>query len=378
MFGKLEWLSKRHALAITRPIPQKMKGSPKYQMLVLDARASSTMDSPILSVVVVSRNTREMTLRCLRALGGALNGVTAEIFVVDNGSSDGSGGAIAREFPATRLLRNECNRGFGAANNQALRLARGEFVLLLNSDAFPKESAISRLLEYARLHPRGAVFGPRLLNEDGSLQPSCFRFPSPSRAIWEHLLLTAALPDHPVFGDYRGWAHDGEREVDFVSGACWLVRRAAMEEVGTFDENFFLYAEETDWAKRFSQANWKTRFVPDAEVVHLGGGSAGGETGAQPDRVFNEFHRGQERFIRKHFGAGGLLVYRVATVFGACLRTALFGVAALTKPGSRRTSLSMVTQWRRILSWTLGKRGPGLQELEQELEQKSKAEFIGK
>lgn len=316
------------------------------------------MNSPILSVVIVSYNTRELTLRCLRSLNNGLGDVPAEVFLVDNGSTDESAPAIEAEFPAVRLIRNERNRGFGAANNQALRLARGEFVLLLNSDAFPEKPAISRLIECAREHPRVAVLGPRLLNEDGTLQPSCYRFPGPLRSVWENLLLAAALPNHPVFGDYRAWAHDTEREVDFVSGACWLVRRAAMEEVGFFDEDFFLYAEETDWARRFELKGWKTLFVPGAAVVHRGGGSGG----AQPDRVFSEFHRGQERFIRKHFGMSGLMVHRIATVFGAGLRIVLFGAAMMLRPGSREHYRALVAQWRRIGAWTLGRRGPGLQD----------------
>ena len=316
------------------------------------------MSFVMLSVVIVSYNTREMTLRCLRSLDDALQGLEAGIFVVDNGSSDGSAEAIEHEFPAVNLIQNERNRGFGAANNQALRLARGEFVLLLNSDSFPEKTAISHLIECARSYPRGAIFGPRLLNEDGSLQPSCYRFPSPSRSIWENTLLSAAFPNHPIFGDYRAWPHDEKREVDFVIGACWLVRCAAIEEVGLFDEEFFLYAEETDWARRFLKAGWKTLFVPDAQVVHLGGGSGG----AQPDRVFCEFHRGQERFIRKHYGTRGLLVHRFATVFGACLRILLFGAATFLRPGLRHRYKRLVAQWKRILLWNLGRRGPGLQE----------------
>lgn len=316
------------------------------------------MVSLTLSVVVVSYNTRDMTLRCLRTLSRELEGFSAEIFVVDNASCDGSVEAIKSEFPEVKLLVNEGNRGFGAANNQALRLARGEFFLLLNSDAFPHPQAIERLLDCGSSHPRAAVVGPRLLNGDGSLQLSCYRFPSPLKSIWENTLLAAALPDHPIFGDFRNWPHDEEREVDFVIGACWLVRREAAEEVGFFDEEFFLYGEETDWAKRFWAAGWSVLFTPVAEVVHLGGGSGK----VQADKVFNEFQRAQERFMCKHYGGAGLMVYRITTIFGACLRMLLFLVAALCRAHKRRHYLSQIAQWKRILLWSLGKRGPGLQE----------------
>ncbi len=316
------------------------------------------MTSAILSVVIVSYNTRDMTLQCLRALHIALNDMKAEIFVVDNASSDGSAEAIGRDFPNVNLLKNENNHGFGAANNQAIRLAQGEFVLLLNSDAFPAQSAIDRLIECARNQPRGAVFGPRLLNEDGSLQHSCYRFPSPIKSIWENLLLASTFPNHPIFGDYRNWPHDAQREVDFVIGACWLVRRTAIEEIGLFDEEFFLYSEETDWAKRFQKAGWKTFFVPEAEVTHLGGISGA----TQADRVFCEFHRGQERFMRKHYGQFGLTIYRLTTVMGACLRIILFETAGFLRPDSRSKCKSLVAQWKRILLWTIGKRGAGLRD----------------
>lgn len=312
-----------------------------------------------VSVVVVSYNTRELTLRCLRALKEHLRPFAAEVWVVDNGSRDGSATAIVREFPEFRLLANARNRGFSAANNRALQMARGECFLLLNSDAFLQENALLRMLETLRSNPETAVVGPRLLHADGSLQLSCFRFPGPLKAVWEHLLLSAALPGSPIFGDYRAWAHDARREVDFVIGACWLVRRAAWQQIGGFDESFFLYSEETDWAKRAHAAGWKVVFEPSASAIHLGGESGKSRSA----RVFCEFHRGQERYIFKHHGRFGRGIYRAATVFGALLRALIFGAASLLFPRARRGFLGQVKAWKRIARWTLGRRGPGLQEL---------------
>ncbi len=317
-----------------------------------------SVEAPPISAIIVSYNTRDMTLECLRTLHDDLGDLSAEVFVVDNASSDGSAAAIRSAFPQVRLIENARNAGFGAANNQAMRQAQGEFFLLLNSDAFPKAGAIQALMDFLREHPDAALVGPRLLNEDGSLQPSCYRFPGPFRALCENLLLTAKFPAHPVLGDYRSWPHDAERAVDFVIGACCLVRRAAVEKVGLFDEDFFLYAEETDWCYRFRQAGWKVMFTPRAEVVHLNKGSGK----RQPDRVFCEFHRGQERFFRKHHGLSGLWFFRAVMVFGASLRVLVFLAAALAVPRRRAQSLSLVAQWQRILTWTLGFRGPGLRE----------------
>lgn len=308
-----------------------------------------------ITVIIVSYNTRQMTLECLRTLYANAGGANLEVFVVDNASNDGSAQAIRDVFPQAHLIRNEQNVGFGPANNQAIRLATSEYILLLNSDAFPRPHAIERLIAYLDAHPDTAIVGPRLLNRDDSLQRSCYRFPTPWRMACEYLLLTAAFPNNRWFGDYRAWPHDSEREVDFVIGACMLVRRAAIQEAGLFDEDFFFYSEETDWCRRFHRAGWKICFTPHAQVQHLNGASGA----AQPDAVFNEFRRAQERFIRKHDGPLGLAVVRIVVVIGAALRVAAFFLLSAAK-GKRAQHWAACRKWTRILAWTLGRRGPGL------------------
>jgi GT2 family glycosyltransferase len=315
---------------------------------------------PALSVIIVSYNTRQMTLDCLETLlgdlaaDGELSG--SEVWVVDNGSEDGSVEAIRSRFAQVRVIANTNNRGFGAANNQALQEASGEFVLLLNSDAFPHSGAIRALIDRLRTEPVAAVVGPRLLNTDGTLQLSCYRFPGPWRAFCENLLLTAKWPDHRLVGDYRAWAHDGDREVEFVIGACLMARRLALAQVGFFDESYFLYAEEADLCRRLHTAGWKIVFTPAANVTHLNGGSGR----RQPDRVFCEFRRGQERFVRKHYGVIGLGFYRTMLMIGASLRIGLFAIAAMLRPAQSAEKLKQIAEWRRILTWTVGFRGPGL------------------
>jgi len=275
-----------------------------------------------------------MTLDCLRTLDADLAGLEAEMIVVDNASSDGSVAAIAEEFPAARLITNRANAGFGAANNQAMAVARGEFFLLLNSDAFPEAGAIWELLAFIREYPRAGVVGPRLLNADGSLQISCYPFPTPFFAWLENLWLARG---------YRGWRHDSVRSVDFVIGACMLVRREAYEEVGGFDEEFFMYSEEADWQRRMNGVGWEAVFMPEARVKHLGGASGAKEEA----RINGHFFESLDYYERKHHGVAGLIVFRLAMAVGCGLRTVLWSVAALL-PSRRSHALAKARKHSRL------------------------------
>jgi GT2 family glycosyltransferase len=299
--------------------------------------------STTLSVIIVSYNTREITLECLRTLHDKLGrDIALETWVVDNASSDGSVAAIEQEFPAVNIIANTQNRGFGTANNQAMRRASGEFFLLLNSDAFVQENSVEILIAQLQAVPEAAIAAPRLLNQDGSLQRSCWKFPSPRQVWLENLGLSSFFPHTSPLGDYSRWAHDAKREVEFVSGACFLVRREVFYATGGFDENFHLYAEETDWQKRLGQEGWKILFTPEAQVTHLGGAS-GGNLETQ-----RKFFDGLDRYTRKHHGRGGILLMRGGMIVGCFARMVLFGLLGLIP--SRRT-----TAWEksRLHSWLL-------------------------
>ena len=310
----------------------------------------------LLSVVIVSYNTRELTLRCLRELTERLNdeAISHEIWVVDNASKDGSVEAIEREFPDVNLLASPENLGFGVANNQAFERASGRFFLLLNSDAFVHQDAISRMLELLNdpAKSRVGAVGPRLLNEDGSLQRSCWKFPSPARSWFEALGVARLIGAHPRWGDYYRWSHDEMRSIDFVIGACLLVRREVYDEIGGFDPAFFLYAEETDWQKRMRSAGWDIVFTPAALVTHVGGASGQ----AEKTRVSTLFWQGQERYVLKHYGRRGWLLHRIGVIFGVAARTATYLMMALSYSHRR----SGVAQLRAGLEhlWRLLRSGP--------------------
>jgi GT2 family glycosyltransferase len=317
--------------------------------------ASSAAPRPqaiAVSAIVVSYNTRQMTIDCLRSLYADLGDLSAEVFVVDNASTDGSADAIREQFPSVHLIANRENRGFGAANNQAMSICRGDTILLLNSDAFPRPGAVSAMLRTLKDHPQAAVAGPRLLNADGSLQTSCYRFPSPLQAWLENLWISRLLKSHPRIGDYRYWAHDSVRDVDWLIGACMLIRREAYEQLGGFDERFFMYAEETDWQKRMRSTGWQILFTPEAQVVHLGGASG------KDDRVkiSNEFFRSLDTYTIKHHRILGLLSLRMAMVIGCSIRAILWAIMAVAAPNRRSHALAKLRQrlwlvWRQMTCW---------------------------
>lgn len=279
-----------------------------------------------VSVIIVSYNTREMTLDCLRAAMLALDGIRAEVIVVDNASKDGSVGAIRTSYPEVRVILNETNSGFGSANNQGMKVAKGETFLLLNSDAFPRSDAIRLLWDFLAGNPKAGTVGPRLLNADGTLQVSCHPFPSPGHAWLENLGLSRG---------YSRWPHDVLRRVDFVIGACMLVRRAVFEEIGGFDERFFMYAEEADWQRRMRDKGWETVFVPSACVTHLGGASGAAEKTA----INRHFFDSLDMYQRKHHGVAGLISLRCAMAVGCLLRALLWTIASI-RPRLRATALS--------------------------------------
>ena len=292
--------------------------------------------TPLVSVVVVSFNTREMTLECLRTARAATAGLPTEFLVVDNASTDGSAEAVRREFPTVAVIANAENVGFGAANNQAMARAHGEFFLLLNTDAFPDPRAVGTLLDFLRTHPEVGVVGPRLRYADGTPQPSCHRFPTPGRAWLENLGLARCFANNPRLDDLTRWDHATERRVDFVIGACLLVRRRVFQAVGGFDERFFLYSEETDWQRRIRAADWQVAFTPAATVTHLAGGSGARDRA----RINRHFFESLDRYVRKHHGLGGLLSFRLAMTVGCLGRALLWSAASLLRPRLRPRALA--------------------------------------
>ena len=275
---------------------------------------------PDVTVIIVNWNTWPLLERALASLLGVertrLEGEgsrfaaqpptlssqppTLELIVVDNGSEDGSAELVQQRFPEVRLVANRRNRGFAAAVNQGLNLAAGRYVLLLNSDARLEPTALGRLAAYLDAHPRVAVVGPRLRNPDGSIQSSRRRFPTLATTFLESTVLQRFWPQHPLLQRYYvlDRSDDEAQAVDWLSGACLLVRRAAIAEVGGLDERFFMYSEELDWCRRFRAAGWEVVYLPEAEATHEAGGSSRRDLLAR----HIQFNESKCRYVGKYHG----------------------------------------------------------------------------
>jgi hypothetical protein len=276
------------------------------------AEPATARDLVPVSVIVVTLDALPWIERCLESVRGV------ETVVVDHGSTDGTLELVRTRFPEVRIVEQE-NRGLGAGWNAGMRVAGGRYFLILNADAWVVGDAVERLAAFADAHPDAGLVGPRLRNPDGSLQRSVRAFPTPWRLATEYFFLRKLAPRSRALNAFYagGFAHDEAREVDWVMGACMLVRRDAVDDTGPLDEAFFLFAEETDWCFRLREAGWHVWFCPDAEVVHVGGASHGG-------RLFGENVRGHLRFLAKHRGVGEAERARRLLVVALRLRGLLF------------------------------------------------------
>jgi GT2 family glycosyltransferase len=306
-----------------------------------------------LSIAIVNWNTRELVRGCLKSVFENLDGLDAEVIVVDNGSFDGSPDMIRSEFPAVRLIEAGANLGFAKANNLAYKVASGKYFLLLNSDTVVLPGALSALVDFLDKHPEAGASASKLLNGDGTLQRSCSTFPTPLTELFDALYLSKIFPKSKLFGRYAMsyWDFDSVRAVDFAGGSCLMLRRESLEKIGLLDERFFMYSEETDLCFRLNAGGWKVYFVPEARVVHYGGQSAKLDVG----RTSVELCRSKYRFMLKHYGLCSALVYRAVVAVSAAGRIAAWVPGALLG-GSRHKHRDRVVIQGRLFAWTMGAR----------------------
>ena len=287
-----------------------------------------------LSVVLVSYNTRDLLEQALRtALEGAA-GLQAEVFVIDNASRDGSADMVAEKFPQVHLIRSPRNLGFAGGNNLALRQVQGRHVLLLNTDTVVRRDTLPSLVAFLDTHPEAGAVGCKILNPDGTLQLACRRgFPTPMAAFCKVSGLSRLFPRSPRLAAYNLTYLDPEEtnEVDALSGSCMMVRKAAMDQVGLLDEDYFMYGEDLDWCYRLRQAGWKIFYVPHTAIVHFKGESGR----AEQMKVLYRFYEAMSIFVRKHMQQR----YRFFPLWLLHVGIVLYGLSSAATRLGRRLAL---------------------------------------
>jgi N-acetylglucosaminyl-diphospho-decaprenol L-rhamnosyltransferase len=296
-----------------------------------------------VSVSIVNTNSRELLLACLESLHGA---GAAEVVVLDNASEDGSADAVRLRFPDVRLIAQGHRAGFAANHNTVIRATSGRYVYVLNEDTTADDWAFPRLAEYLDRNQRVAALGPRLAYPDGRHQPSAWRFPTP-------LVSTLGLATLGRAG-VRQSRGSHPRQVDWVMGAALLLRRAALDEVGLFDEGFFLYSEEVDLQLRLRRAGWESHYFPEATVVH----HESQFSSEIPARRVNEMWRSRHRYWHKHHSAAGARLAALTTGAQYALRAAAAATLRRDAAFGARMRLHARDSWRVD--------GPGLRELAEE------------
>ena len=269
-----------------------------------------------LSIVIVTYNAIDYVRHCLRSVFEHTQGLEFEVIVIDNASHDGTPDMVAAEFPQVRLLRQGQNAGFAAGVNRGVSESRGEAVTVLNPDTLLLDNALLTMYRHLKENPDIGLLGPRLLDEDGSVQLSCRRFPSFGTALFNrYSVLTRLLPRNRFSTSYlmSGWDHTQTREVDWLSGACWMVARRAFDQIGGLDERYFMYIEDVDFCQRAHRAGWKVVYFPQVSLVH----HIGRSTDSLPNRTIVERHRSMWHYYKRYMRRSRLLDGAVLLGIGA-------------------------------------------------------------
>ena len=293
------------------------------------------MNSIDLTISIVSYDTEDLLKACLNSIYQNTEEINYEVIVVDNNSTDGSVDMIKEEFPQVKLIRNKENLGFAKANNQAIKKSKGRYILLLNSDTVVIPDAIRKMINFMDTHPEAGVVGCTKLNPDLSIQPSATVLPNIWIVLFRFFRLKQLLPSPeqrrfvgkffgPILGktmsSYLGWYSDNKikeaRSVDFVTGACFLIRRETVGDVGLLDENFFMYLEDADWCLRIKWKGWQIYTHPDARIIHYGGENLRSALG-----VFSlERCKSRYYYFEKHCGKKSIFLLKLIIISALVLR----------------------------------------------------------
>jgi N-acetylglucosaminyl-diphospho-decaprenol L-rhamnosyltransferase len=294
-----------------------------------------------VSIVIVNWNTSDLLTQCLQSVYATADGLTVEVVVVDNGSSDGSVDMVNARFRQVQVIANADNVGFIRANNQAFPLCRGRYILLLNSDARLLPASLSEAVRFMDTHPGAGLVGARLLNPDGTFQASYTPFPT----LWRELLILTGLGRlliRPTFPSSGPEIEKGAQRISgYVEGAFMLVQRDALGRVGMLDEQAFMYSEDVDWCYRFQKAGYELWYLPHTPVVHHRGQSSR----KRPSETEVELYRSRVCFFGRHYGAGAALALKALIYLLTAVKTPIYHGLRIVTRGERGRALPT---WRML------------------------------
>jgi len=296
-----------------------------------------------LSIVIVSWNTCRLLDECLASIYRNPLGGEYEVWVVDNDSTDGTQQMLQHKYPQIRLIANAQNLGFARANNQAIRQSTGRYVLCLNPDTEVKPGSIELLLGFMEQHTEAGGAGPYLLNSDGSFQISAYPMPTLGREFWRMFTLDR-LRNFDVYAEHCVDSIE-YCQVEVLKGACMLLRREALEQVGLFDEDYFIYTEEVDLCYRMNQAGWGLYWVPEARVLHHEGQS----THQVAEEMFLRLYQTKILFFRKRYGLLTSWIYKLILLAAAIFRLALSPIALLDRNPRREERLLLARNYTQLV-----------------------------
>lgn len=300
-----------------------------------------------LGIIIVTHNSLRYLDDCLHSIASSHQKVSYEIVVVDNNSTDRTIELVERNYPAARLIQNKTNPGFAAANNKGIRSLESRYVMLLNPDTIVNNGVFDALVGVMDSHTTALAVGPAIMNGNGTPQRTGVRFPSNWSILVETFFLDRLFPNSKLFGRHKELYEDlhRERSVDYLQGACLLVRSDVVKTIGGLDEAFFMYFEETDWCFRMKKAGGEVVYAPVANVVHFGGG----EFAHYDEQRLLHYHRSLMLFYRKHYSLLSRVSLRPILAIRSSIRIVLWSVMLFLKPGNRPQILSSIRGYVAVL-----------------------------
>ncbi|MFT6557857.1 glycosyltransferase family 2 protein [Sneathiella sp.] len=290
--------------------------------------------NPEVSVIIVSWNVKEMVLDCVRSVL-AQTKATCEVIVIDNASGDGTVEAISAEFSGVRILANDKNIGFAAANNQGIEISKGDYILLLNPDTLIVDDAIDQMLEWMKKDETVGCGGCQVYEAEDVIQKTCFSDPSP----WNIFLVQTGLHRLTILKktlgkpEYSWWDRRSEMDVDVVSGMFMMVPKTVIDNIGPMDDAFFVYSEEADWCRRIRKGGYRCVFTPIAKIIHRDGGNK--STYQIRPKMYVQLQKSQLIYARKHYGLLGYILVKSLYLAAMSTRVLSFGLLSLLSANDR-------------------------------------------